>query len=617
MSPKTHQVPVTVHPSESARQSADTTAAMRIASQLKIPFVHLAEMQIPHDALDCIPAQWARKLVCIPLRKEVPVSAGLHRLPILHVAMASPNDLAALQQLEFVTGCNIKPSIAVVSDLMDAIDRYYSPDRWLEGLIGNIIEGTELDIVAEEEIQTTTEETSSEHSPVVKLVNLILQRGIEAGASDIHLEPTGHGLLVRYRVGGMLKEFTTLPKWLQEPLCSRIKILAKLDISDRRRPQDGRIKVKLPGRETDIRVSTLPTQYGEKIVLRILASASQIKGVETLGMSPQALAMFKEAASQPQGMILVTGPTGSGKTTTLYSFLTSKLNPTINIVTVEDPIEIQLAGVNQVQVNVKAGMTFANCLRSILRQDPDVIMVGEIRDRETHEIAFHAALTGHLVLSTLHTNGTIATVTRLLDMGVDPFVLSDSINLIVAQRLLRRICDNCKEQYHPTASSLHQLGLDPNAIYWHGRGCDTCEGTGYSSRMGIYELLRLTPELAELICKHATEHDLRRGAVKGGMRFLLDEALGKIREGTTTPEEVLRVVQVDARELPPATMITTQEKGPPMSPDAAANTAFTGSGVAGAGVAETSFSGLSSELTVPGTQAAEQASVRHPRILVV
>jgi Tfp pilus assembly pilus retraction ATPase PilT/CheY-like chemotaxis protein len=352
------------------------------------------------------------------------------------------------------------------------------------------------------------------------------------------------------RVDGVLRDYTRVPKWLHGPVVSRLKILAKLDIAERRLPQDGRVNVQYQGRSVDLRVSTLPTHFGEKMVLRVLGGASA-PAIDTLGLAPSQQTLLQSAIQQPQGMILVTGPTGSGKTTSLYALLAWHHRPEVNIVTVEDPIEYQLAGVNQVQVNTKAGLTFASALRSILRQDPDVILVGEMRDHETVEIACQAAMTGHMVLSTLHTNSAVGAVTRMLDLGVDSAVLATSLTMVIAQRLVRRICNDCREEYEPGEAIRNRVGMsgDPTPVY-RGRGCASCGGTGFTGRIGIYEIYRPTTAIRKLINDRASEADLRYAARQAGMVPLREDALAKIRAGVTSPDEVLRVVQIDENEVP-------------------------------------------------------------------
>ncbi|MCU1334019.1 MAG: hypothetical protein JWM08_3011 [Candidatus Angelobacter sp.] len=525
--------------------------ARQLADQFRIPHIKLAAITIDPDAVAAVSEKMVRQHCCIGIRKETEESNGRSRArPNLVLAMVDPGDVSAIQNVEFATGCKVKPVVATKSEIEDAIERNYAPERLLGDILKNVSSNDDLKIVPDES-GTIDTESSKLLAPAIKLVNLILQYGIKHGASDIHVEPTLHDLKVRIRVSAIMREFTSFPKWLQNPLISRIKIMAKLDIAERRRPQDGRIKVMLEDRDVDLRVSILPTQFGEKVVLRILGSGQRVPATSSIGFKPEDLAILKKAAEQPQGMILVTGPTGSGKTTTLYSIINEKKDPSINIVTVEDPIEIQLPGINQVQVNVKSGMTFAASMRSLLRQDPDVILLGEIRDSETQEIAFQAALTGHLVLSTLHTNSTAGTITRLLDMGVEPYVISDSIHLIVAQRLLRTICEHCKETYAPPQHLLEELSLQgETGEFWHGRGCAECGQTGYSGRTGVYELLRFTPTIRELVARRASEPEIRRAAAAAsGTSSLLDEALAKVREGITTVEEVLRVLELKQEDV--------------------------------------------------------------------
>ncbi len=450
--------------------------------------------------------------------------------------MVNPTDLSALHDLEFSTGLAIQPVVATHSEIVDALGRFYSPDQWMQGFLKNVSTVEELEIVGGGEEIDEERSGLEATAPAVKVVNLVLQQGIKMAASDIHIEPEFNELKVRARQAGLLREILRAPKWLHEPLVSRLKILAKLDISERRRPQDGRIKVAFQGQSVDLRISTLPTHFGEKIVLRILGSAERVPSTESLGLSPADLDHFRKAADQPQGLILVTGPTGSGKTTTLYA-------------TVEDPIEFQLPGINQVQVNTKAGLTFASSLRAILRQDPDVILVGEIRDEETAEIAFHAGMTGHLVFSTLHTNSTVATIARLLDLGLEPYLIASSVNLIIAQRLARSVCQACKEPYDPPPHLLERVNLRPGEqVFYHGRGCDECEQSGYSGRIGLYEVLRFTPKLKRLISQKASEGEMLKAALAGGTRLLLDAALEHVRAGRITVEEVLRIIQIQEED---------------------------------------------------------------------
>lgn len=529
------------------------------ANYLHLPYIRLAATVIEPEAVRWVSEELARHHLCIPLNIEGVAEAeaeGRKRRPSLLLAMANPTDFAAIQDVEFAAGCTVKPVVSTRTEILDAVEKYYAPENWLADFLTNVSETDELQVVSteaeDEEVDLgVTARSQAELPPVVKMVNLIIQDGIRQGASDIHVEPTVNDLQVRTRVDGLLRDFMQVPKWLQGPVVSRLKILSRLDIAERRLPQDGHIKVQLEGQPIDLRVSTLPTHFGEKVVLRILGSGQAVRGTSSLGLEERDLELLKSSMAQPQGMILVTGPTSSGKTTTLYSLINEKKSPAINIITVEDPIEFQLAGINQVQVNTKAGLTFAACLRSILRQDPDVILVGEIRDLETADIAFHAAMTGHLVISTLHTNSTAATVARLLDLGVDPFLISSSVNLIVAQRLVRVICSRCKEEYQPSAKLLEKLRIEErdNMVFYRGRGCEACGHTGYSGRVGVFEVMRMTPTVKELVSRKAPEADLRKAAVAAGTTLLLQVAMEKIKHGITTIEEVLRVIQLQEDEI--------------------------------------------------------------------
>jgi type IV pilus assembly protein PilB len=507
----------------------------------RVPVIDLLEITIDAAALNAIPQELSRKYACIAIG-----FSPNGRRKSLQVAMIDPTDFVARQELEFATSCTIAPVVAPRTQILNAIEREYAPDQWVNEFLANIDEA-QMRILVDDDESEDVLSNNEKTAPVVKLLNLIIQQGILERASDIHLEATANHLLVRGRIQGILRDFMQVPKWLHEPVISRLKILARLDITDRRRPQDGRIKVSYEGNDVDLRVSTLPTHFGEKAVLRILGSGQKVPSTTELGLLQEELEILKRSTDQPQGLVLVTGPTGSGKTTTLYSILNEKRDPSINIITVEDPIEIQLQGINQVQVNTKAGLTFAASLRSMLRQDPDVILVGEIRDLETAEIAVHASQTGHLVLSTLHTNNTVATVTRLIELGLDSYLIATSLNLIIAQRLLRRLCEDCKVQHQPSEKDLRRLNLDPSGSYYRPKGCAKCNDTGYVGRKGIYELLRMTPEMRDLVARRVPEAELRKAAAAGGMKPLLECALDIVRQGQTSVGEVLRVVQLEEK----------------------------------------------------------------------
>ena len=527
------------------KRVSEESLADTLAQWLKLPRVRLASVTIEPDALKIVNQDLARKHVCLPVKIEGKA---------LVLAMANPADFEAIQEIEFSSGVTIRPVVASRTEILDGIATHYEPEGQLHDFLANVSESSEFNIVEggeseEIDLDASASRTAAEQAPVVKMCNLIVQDAIRAGASDIHVEPELNAIRVRFRIDGVLRDYMQIPKWLHTPLVSRVKILSKLDIAERRLPQDGRIKIMREGKSQDLRVSTLPTHFGEKVVMRVLGS-SKIPDLPQMGFSESQVSIVDAALNQPQGLILTTGPTGSGKSTTLYSMLQKRRSPEVNIITVEDPIEYQIPGINQVQVNLKAGLTFATCLRSILRQDPDIILVGEIRDLETAEIAFHSAMTGHLVLSTLHTNSSLATIARLLDLGVDPFLVSSSVTLIMAQRLARRVCQRCKEIYTPSSGLLERLHIDePNINFYRGKGCPSCGNTGYAGRVGLYELLRMTPTIKELINRKAPEAEMRKAAGLAGTRFLLEDAMEKVRQGITTLEEVLRVIQLQEEEI--------------------------------------------------------------------
>ncbi|MFB3855616.1 MAG: ATPase, T2SS/T4P/T4SS family [Vicinamibacterales bacterium] len=527
---------------------SEDVLADTFARWFNLPRVRIDSLTLEAEAIHRIDDKLARKYTCLPVKVE-----GKSLL----VALANPLDYNAIQDIEFHSGLNVRPLVATRSEIREGIARNYAAEERMADLLADVQAADDLEIVPEdrhdlEEADTVASRSAAEVAPVVKMCNRILHDAIESRASDVHVEPGASDMQVRMRVDGVLRDYTQIPKPLHTPVVSRFKILASLDIAERRLPQDGRINVQFKGKPVDIRISTLPTHFGEKVVLRVLGT-STIPALDVMGLSAQQVATVRAALGQPQGMIIVTGPTGSGKSTTLYSMIEHRKSHEVNIVTVEDPIEYQLPGINQVQVNVRSGLTFANALRSILRQDPDIILVGEIRDAETAEIAFQAAVTGHLVLTTLHTNSSLATIARLLDLGVDPFIVSSSLNLVIAQRLARRVCPRCKEPYQPESDVLERLKIDRSMVFRHGRGCTMCGNTGFAGRVGIYEVLRLTPALKELIHRRASEGEMRACALESGTRFLMDEALRKVLLGQTTPEEVLRVIRLEEDEQETAT----------------------------------------------------------------
>ena len=527
-------------------QLTEEQIADAFASRLNVPRMRVAATLSDPDALRKVPDKIARKHYCLPLSAEGRV---------LTLAMADPGDYQAIQDVEFSSGLSVRPVVATRSEILSGIDERYAAEDRIGTFLAHVPEVTDLHIVADDSAQDLVVEvadsrSAAEVAPVVKMCNLVIHDAIKAGASDMHIEPTMHDVQVRMRVDGVLRDYTHVPKWLHSPVVSRLKILAKLDISERRLPQDGRINVQYQGRSIDIRVSTLPTHFGEKAVLRFLGGGTLPK-IDRMGLQDSQAAILEGAIAQPQGMILVTGPTGSGKTTTLYALLAKRRSPEVNIVTVEDPIEYQLPGINQVQINPKAGLSFAGVLRSILRQDPDVILVGETRDQETAEVGFQAAMTGHLVLTTLHTNSAVAAIARLYDLDVDPSILATSLTLVIAQRLVRRICDQCRESYLPDATTAVKVGLTAtDGPVFRGRGCSACGGTGFSGRVGIYEFFRPNNTIRKLISNRSSENDLRAAARQSGMKTLREDALDKVKAGITSPDEVLRVVQVDESETP-------------------------------------------------------------------
>ena len=508
-----------------------------LSHRLRLPRVPPGPLEADADSAHRITEALARRHGCIPL--------GISGRQ-LEVAFIDPSDLASIKAIEFFTGCGVRPLVALRSQVLEAVEKHYSQAQVLD-VIDKAGDQAEIQILPAREDLDLDEIASikgSETPPIIKLVNMILTSALRENASDIHIEPAEHEVHIRLRVDGVLRDLLQVPAWLQPGLSTRLKVLSKLDITEKRVPQDGRFKVRSQSRITDLRLSTLPTQFGEKIVMRVLGSAERVPAPELLGIPKEELPAVLDAVKQPQGMIVVTGPTGSGKTTTLYSLLNYKRSRELNIVTVEDPIEFQMQGASQVQINPKAGLTFAACLRSILRQDPDTILVGEIRDRETAEIAFHAAMTGHLVLTSVHTNNSVATVLRLLDLGIDPFVLTSSVTLVAAQRLVRLTCNKCRASYAPDHRVLERLGWDDRQFnFTRGTGCKACRNTGFRGRIGIYEFLRMTPAVREAINSHYPESAIRQAAVQGGMVPLVEGAREKIRQHETTPEEVVRVIQ--------------------------------------------------------------------------
>ena len=544
-----------------------------LSRQYGIPSVNLDLFQIDEHVLQLIPQEVAQKYSVLPLSR---VGASLT------LAMVDPTNVFAMDDIKFMTGLNVEPVVVAEASIQLAIAKYYGTSREIElasiAVDDAVFEGvsakssngggiTHADLVSldtldfdtdrtedvevledNEEIDLTTLSKLSEDAPVVRLVNVLLVDALRRGASDIHIEPYEKELRIRFRIDGVLYDVMRPPLKMRDALISRVKIMAKLDISEKRLPQDGRIKVKVKvdarSRELDFRVSTLPTLFGEKVVLRLLDKENLMLDMTKLGFEPESLVKFQRNISKPYGMVLVTGPTGSGKTNTLYSALQSLNTVQTNIMTAEDPVEFNLMGVNQVQMKEQIGLNFAAALRSFLRQDPNIILVGEIRDFETAEIAIKAALTGHLVLSTLHTNDAPSTISRLMNMGIEPFLVATSVNLIQAQRLIRRVCKDCRREHATPPEALMEVGFTADEAQtlktFKGKGCSTCNNTGYKGRIGLYEVMEVNDEIRELILIGASALELRKKAIEDGMITLRESGLHKIRAGLTTLEEVVR-----------------------------------------------------------------------------
>jgi type IV pilus assembly protein PilB len=508
-----------------------------LGKQMGIQPVTLSSIIIDPDVVKIIPETMARRHQVIPLFKK-------DRALIL--AMVDPLNVFAIDDLRHATGMEIQPAVSSETEVMKAIDRFYGGTSTMEEAVKEAdVQG--YGVMPEDQVIDL--QRVGDDTPMIKLVNTVITQAVREGASDIHIEPDAEVLRIRYRVDGILREVMTPPRNLQAGVVSRIKIMADLDIAEKRVPQDGRIQMKVGDKDVDIRLSTLPTIFGEKMVMRLLNKSSILLGLEDLGLTADTLARFEKMIRRPYGLLLVTGPTGSGKTTTLYSALNSISSVERNVITIEDPVEYQLKYINQVQVNLKTGVTFANGLRAILRQDPDVVMVGEIRDTETASIAIQAALTGHLVFSTLHTNDAAGAVARLLDMGAEPFLVASSLIGVMAQRLVRKVCVHCKSPFTPTADLIKNLNLDPliggqkEARLVKGAGCQQCRNTGYSGRFGIYEILPIDEAIRNLIVVKSSSTAIRNQAMQAGFTGLRLYGLAAALKGITTLEEVLRVTQ--------------------------------------------------------------------------
>ena len=519
---------------------APRDVAEALAAQLDLPLLDAAgypELPILEERVS---PRFLRDARALPVREDADE---------LVLAMADPTDGYAIDAFSMVTGRRVRPMVAVPGDLDAALERLYGSGKSAVGqIVGDEVETRVDELALGADVQQLKDLASE--APVIRLVSLLITNALAARASDIHIEPFENRLVVRNRIDGVLHEVESPPRRLSAAVISRVKILANLDIAERRLPQDGRIRLRVQGKEIDLRVSTVPTMHGESVVMRILDKGGVALDFGKLGFLPDMLARFMEALKQPNGILLVTGPTGSGKTTTLYTALDALNKPDVKILTVEDPVEYQMPGINQIQVKPQIDLTFANALRSIVRQDPDVIMIGEIRDLETAQIAVQSALTGHLVLSTVHTNDAPSTVNRLLDMGVEDYLLTSTVVGILAQRLVRTLCPHCKAPYRPLPEMVEHTGLARFAegkpvTLWHAKGCPQCSNTGYTGRVSILEMLPMTDALRSLVMKHATATDLKAQAVREGMLTMYEDGLRKALAGTTTVEEVLRATRED------------------------------------------------------------------------
>lgn len=509
-----------------------TQLAHAIATARDLPFTDLANRELDPEVVAMVPGALCRRYQLIPLERR--------RRTIL-IGMVDPTDLIAMDDVQSVTDMAVQPIVVSSDGLRQAFERYLRSDEELSDLSELIGEAVSPGAVA----FTESLEDADSDAPIIRFVNLLITQAINDRASDIHIEPGEHQLTVRFRIDGVLHEMQRADRAIQDGVISRLKIMSSIDIAERRRPQDGRMSVTHEGRQVDLRVATLPTVWGEKIVMRILDNSGTALAMSDLHFGARNEESFRDAIGRPHGMVLVTGPTGSGKSTTLYTALTTVANPSVNVITVEDPVEYRIAGISQVQVNARAGLTFQSALRSILRSDPDVVLVGEIRDHETANISIEAALTGHLVLSTLHTNDAPSALTRLIEIGTEPFLVATALTAVVAQRLARRLCQKCRVAAPETPVVLSSIGFpydpaDPPQLYRAG-GCTACSGTGYRGRIALHEVMTVTEELEQLVVSNATGTEMRRVALAQGMTTLRDDGWAKVAQGLTTIEEVLRV----------------------------------------------------------------------------
>ena len=509
-----------------------------LGARAGVSVVRLKDMKIPKDVIDKVPASVAKIYTIMPIGYEENA---------LTIAIADPLNVSVFDDLRFIVGMNIKGAVASEEDLRDAIQQYYGTEgETIEDILGVFTEKMEILPTEEMEDVATLQDLAS-RAPVIKLLNMILLQGVRERASDIHFEPFEQEYKVRYRVDGVLYEVARPPKSLSLGLASRIKVMANLDIAERRLPQDGRIMVSIEGKDVDLRISTLPTIFGESVVMRVLDRSTVSLSLDQIGMLDEMKNTMRRLIQKPNGIILATGPTGCGKTTTLYSCLREVNKVESKVITTEDPVEYDIKGIIQVPISPKVGLTFATSLRHILRQDPDIIMVGEVRDAETAQIAIQASLTGHLVFSTLHTNDAPSAITRMIDMGIEPFLITSSLEAILAQRLVRTICPNCKEEYMPEPGALEDLGISLDLAktkkFYRGAGCSKCSHTGYRGRTGVFELLIMNDELRSLVIDKSHTEVIKKMAIESGMKTILEDGLQKIYNGVTTIEEVLKELQ--------------------------------------------------------------------------
>jgi type IV pilus assembly protein PilB len=513
----------------------ESQVASARAAQLGLPFVDLTEYPVDRSAVALVPMQLLRRYEVLPIGRDGDK---------LMLAMADPRDVLAIDDVRAAVRMQVRPVLAERNDLLAAIGRFVRSDGELSELTTAIVE--ENRSVGSAELVPVASDPSEDDAPIVRFVNLLISQAISDHASDIHIEPAERELQVRYRIDGVLHEMQRAPKNIQNGVISRLKIMSDIDISERRKPQDGRMSVIHGGKQIDLRVATLPTVFGEKVVMRILDNSMTGLGMQQLNLLERNAAVYKASYTKPYGMILVTGPTGSGKSTTLYTTLHEVARPEINVITVEDPVEYRIPGINQVQVNPKAGLTFASALRSILRSDPDVVLLGEIRDHETAQIAIEASLTGHLVLSTLHTNDAPSAVTRLIEMDIEPFLVGSALDCIVAQRLARRLCEKCKQPYQPSFEELSAMRFvqpgDPQPTLHKPVGCTSCSNTGYRGRIALHEVMTVTEEIERLAVARASSADIARVAIEQGMSTLRQDGWAKALLGLTSVDEILRVV---------------------------------------------------------------------------